>query len=174
MDHKGLQQGNDTMLHSWSFPVAPYPSSHAMCRLSNFDIAMSHANTRTQDPSPLNADRKTHTRHLFFFFFFYLTGKNIQSICVRLNPNTHWLVQNWLWCVPLLVWLYYVCVCVFWALSYRAGRLEQMVSSLLKGWGGGDLGLWQCGTAQGRAGCFSVWGQSTNGHLQKNTGRSYQ
>lgn len=57
VDHKGLQQGNDTMLHSWSFPFAPYPSSHAMCRLSNFDITMGHANTCTQGLSSL----QTHT-----------------------------------------------------------------------------------------------------------------
>ena len=54
VDHKGLQQGNDTMLHSWSFPVAPYPSSHAMCCLSNFDMTMSHTNTCVSDHSPFH------------------------------------------------------------------------------------------------------------------------
>lgn len=41
--HKGLQQGNDTMLLSCSFPVAPHVKlSCAMCRLSNFDRPNAH------------------------------------------------------------------------------------------------------------------------------------
>lgn len=103
-------QGNDTMLHSWSFPVAPYPSSHAMCRLSNFDITMSHANTCTQDPSPLNADRKTHTRHLFFFFFFYLRKKH--SVHLRTAESKHALTGTKLTVMCSLACVILLCVSV--------------------------------------------------------------
>lgn len=108
MDHKGLQQGNDTMLHSWSFPVAPYPSSHAMCRLSNFDIAMSHANTRTQDPSPLNADRKTPS----FFFFFFKPHRKKHSVYLRTAESKHTVTGTKLTVMCSLACVIVLCVCL--------------------------------------------------------------
>lgn len=87
------------------------------CCLSNFVITMSH-----MGPLPLFNCRKTRMslkRHIS------------QSNCTRLIRCTHWQV-NWLrWmfvCFPAWVIMLWVCV-----LSYRAGRLEQMVSPLLKG-----------------------------------------
>lgn len=114
------------------------PISKLSCHVSPQQLWYSHEPRKHTHTGPLPFKCRQKNTHTPPFFFFYLTGKNIQSICVRLNPNTHWLVQNWLWCVPLLVWLYYVCVSVcfeHWVTG--PGAWNRWSARCLKDGGGG-------------------------------------
>lgn len=141
VDHKWLQQGNDTMLHSWSFPG----------HLSNFDITMSH-----MGPLPFSNAEK-HACHL------NVTSNSDmkQTAYCRIHAHTG-RYKLTLMNVCVFPCLSDCTMCVFWVIG--PGAWNRWSARCLKD-RRGDLGL---RTAQGHAGCFSVhhyMRQSTNGHL---------
>lgn len=117
------------------------PTCKLSCHVSPQQLWLNHPNTCTPglSPFPTHARKHTHTHaHACTRTALLNLTRNIQSAqFIAKSAGKNWLA--WM----LLCFLAWVLRMSVWALSYRAGCLEQMVSSLLKGWkvGGGGGGF---------------------------------